>query len=44
VRKTNDVIIATFCIGNNFTLLHSDKDFLPFQQHLQLRTVSRTLS
>ena len=41
VRKTNDVIIATFCIDNNLTLLHSDKDFIPFQEHLQLRTVSR---
>lgn len=39
VRKTIDVIIATFCIENNFPLLHSDKDFLPFQEHLKLQIV-----
>jgi len=27
VRKTIDVMIATFCIENDFPLLHSDKDF-----------------
>ncbi len=27
VRKTIDVLIATFCIENNHTLLHSDRDF-----------------
>ncbi len=31
VRKTIDVIIATFCIENNFTLLHKKKDFIPFE-------------
>lgn len=39
VRKTIDVIIATFCIENDFALLHSDKDFLPFHQTLRLRNV-----
>ena len=39
VRKTIDIIIATFCIENNFPLLHSDKDFLPFQEHLKLQIV-----
>ena len=39
VRKTIDVIIATFCIENNFPLLHSDKDFLPFHEHLKLQAV-----
>ena len=37
VRKTIDVLIATFCIGKNLPLLHSDKDFDPFHQHLKLR-------
>lgn len=37
VRKTIDVIIATFCIENDFALLHCDKDFLPFHQILGLR-------
>jgi predicted nucleic acid-binding protein len=27
VRKTIDVIIGTFCIANDFALLHDDKDF-----------------
>ncbi|WP_342597345.1 PIN domain nuclease [Cyanobacterium aponinum UTEX 3222] len=35
-RKTNDVIIATFCIENNIALLFSDKDFKPFVTHLNL--------
>ena len=39
VRKTIDVIIATFCIENNIPLLHSDKYFHPFQEHLKLRIV-----
>ena len=37
VRKTIDVIIATFCIENEIPLLYSDKDFTPFQKHLKLR-------
>jgi hypothetical protein len=37
VRKTIDVIIATYCIENNLPLLHSDKDFQPFHQHLKLK-------
>ena len=36
VRKTIDVLIATFCINKNLPLLHSDKDFDPFHQHLKL--------
>ena len=36
VRKTADVIIATFCIENNHSLLFADKDFLPFVEHLGL--------
>lgn len=37
VRKTADVIIATFCIDADLPLLHCDKDFDPFQRHLRLR-------
>ena len=36
VRKTIDVLIATFCIEMNLSLLHSDKDFGPFHEHLEL--------
>ena len=40
IRKTNDVIIATFCIENNLPLLFSDRDFIPFVDHLELIPVS----
>ena len=36
VRKTADVIIATFCIDRKLPLLFSDKDFKPFVKHLGL--------
>jgi predicted nucleic acid-binding protein len=36
VRKTIDVLIATFCIERNLALLHSDKDFEPFHEYLKL--------
>lgn len=39
IRKTNDVIIATFCLENNHSLLFSDKDFVPFVKHLGLNAV-----
>ncbi|MBW1869765.1 MAG: PIN domain nuclease [Deltaproteobacteria bacterium] len=39
VRKTIDVIIGTFCIENNFTLLHNDKDFNPLEKHLKLKVM-----
>ena len=39
VRKTIDVLIATFCIEKKLPLLHSDKDFEPFHAHLNLGTV-----
>jgi len=38
VRKTVDVMIATFCIEHDFPLLHADRDFDPFHQHLDLRS------
>lgn len=39
IRKTIDTMIATYCIENHLALLHSDKDFLPFQQFLGLQLV-----
>lgn len=39
VRKTIDLMIGTFCIHNNFLLLHNDKDFDPIEKHLKLRVV-----
>ena len=39
IRKTTDVIIASFCIDNNLPLLFSDKDFLPFVKNLNLASV-----
>lgn len=36
IRKTADVIIATFCIERGLPLLFSDKDFKPFVTHLKL--------
>lgn len=39
VRKTIDTLIATRCIESSYTLLHSDRDFEPFAQHLGLRVV-----
>ena len=39
VRKTNDVIIASFCIENRLPLLFSDKDFAPFVNYLGLSAV-----
>jgi predicted nucleic acid-binding protein len=39
IRKTIDTMIATFCIEKQLPLLHSDKDFQPFQQFLGLLVV-----
>lgn len=36
IRKTADVIIASFCIEHGIPLLFSDKDFDPFVSHLGL--------
>ena len=38
IRKTTDVIIATYCIENKIPLLFTDKDFTPFVKHLRLRS------
>jgi predicted nucleic acid-binding protein len=37
VRKTIDTIIATNCIVNGYILLHNDRDFDLFADHLGLR-------
>ena len=39
IRKTVDCVIATWCVEHQVPLLHSDKDFEPFEQHLGLVTV-----
>lgn len=41
IRKTSDVIIATFCIENHFPLLFLDRDFIPFVDHLGLEPALR---
>jgi len=38
-RKTVDCLIATFVIERGFALLHSDRDFDPFEQELELVVV-----
>ena len=37
IRKTVDTLIATRCIEDGLTLLHADRDFLPFGQYLGLK-------
>ena len=39
VRKTIDVIIGTFCIHYDISLLHDDQDFDPLAMHLRLDVV-----
>lgn len=39
VRKTIDCWIASFCLREGHTLLHNDRDFKGFEQHLGLRVV-----
>jgi predicted nucleic acid-binding protein len=39
VRKTIDSVIATRCIEDGYDLLHNDRDFDPFAEHLGLRVV-----
>ena len=38
IRKTIDLIIATFCIIEGLTLLHDDRDFNPISSHLPLKS------
>jgi predicted nucleic acid-binding protein len=39
VRRTIDCIIATFCIEEDHVLLHNDRDFDAFEQHLGLQVI-----
>jgi len=39
IRKTNDCFIATFVIESDFSLLHNDKDFKPFETQLGLSVI-----
>ena len=38
IRRTNDVVIATFCIENKVPLLFQDRDFNPFVDKLGLKS------
>lgn len=42
VRKTIDMIIATYCIENDLTLLHNDKDFDPISEKLNLKVITNS--
>ena len=37
VRGTVDLMIATWCIENEVPLLHADRDFIGFEEHLGLK-------
>ena len=37
VRGTVDLLIATWCIENDVPLLHSDRDYVGFEEHLGLK-------
>ncbi len=37
VRGTVDLLIATWCIENDVPLLHADRDFAGFEEHLGLK-------
>ena len=37
VRKTIDIMIGTFCVHHNISLLHDDQDFSPLTKHLGLK-------
>ncbi len=39
IRKTIDCFIATYCIETGCELLHADRDFIPFEQHLRLQAI-----
>ncbi len=39
IRSTIDCLIATYCIAHNHTLLHSDRDYTHFEEHLGLKIV-----
>lgn len=37
VRSSIDVLVAAFCIDNDYALLHRDRDFQAFEERLGLR-------
>jgi len=39
IRKTIDCLIASFCLLDGHSLLHRDRDFDAFEQHLGLQVV-----
>ena len=39
IRKTVDLLIATYCIQQQHSLLHRDRDFDPFEELLGLQVV-----
>lgn len=39
VRKTIDCLIASFCLSEGHSLLHRDREFDAFEQHLGLQVV-----
>ncbi len=40
IRKTIDVMIATFCIESGLTLIHNDRDFDLMQKYLNLKVIT----
>ncbi len=40
IRKTIDIIIGTFCIEDDHSLLHQDRDFDPMAAHLGLKVIA----
>ena len=40
VRKTIDVMIGTFCIHYQCSLLHDDRDFDPMEKYLHLKMIA----
>ena len=43
IRKTTNVIIATYCIEHSLSLLYADRDFDPFVKWLNLRPALRSV-
>ena len=39
IRTTIDCLIATFCLLGDHTLLHDDRDFVPFEEHFGLKVL-----
>ena len=40
VRKSIDVIIGTFCLHHNMSLLHDDRDFDPLIKYMELNALT----